>query len=170
MRLKICSWQCDVDLSSDGAGAANGAARLAPGPRAKLVITMQGLPEREVALSRRPHPGRARRRGRCAIDSVFISRYHALIVRDNSQDLMLDLGSTNGLLVNSRRILRRALRHRDLIQVGPARVMYFNEQAAAPPSQTRARRSASRGLDFRRRRAKKRPAPCWLSVGSITSA
>jgi hypothetical protein len=44
---------------------------------------------------------------------------------------MLDLGSTNGLVVNSRRILRRALRHRDLIQVGPARVMYFNESAAA---------------------------------------
>jgi pSer/pThr/pTyr-binding forkhead associated (FHA) protein len=63
------------------------------------------------------------------IDSVFISRYHALIVRDGSRDLLLDLGSTNGLLVNSRRILRRALRHRDLIQIGPARVMYINEQA-----------------------------------------
>ena len=66
-----------------------------------------------------------------SIDSVFVSRYHALIVHDNGQDLLLDLGSTNGLLVNSRRILRRALRHRDLIQVGPARVMYFNEHAAA---------------------------------------
>jgi pSer/pThr/pTyr-binding forkhead associated (FHA) protein len=63
------------------------------------------------------------------IDSVFISRYHALIVRDGARDLLLDLGSTNGLLVNSRRVLRRALRHRDLIQVGPARVMYINEQA-----------------------------------------
>ena len=67
----------------------------------------------------------------CRIDSVFVSRYHALIVHDNGQDLLLDLGSTNGLLVNSRRILRRALRHRDLIQVGPARVMYLNEHAAA---------------------------------------
>jgi general secretion pathway protein A len=102
----------------------------APAPRARLVITMQGLPEREVTLEGdRILIGRGEEAD-ISIDSVFVSRYHALIVHDNGQDLMLDLGSTNGLVVNSRRILRRALRHRDLIQVGPARVMYFNEHAA----------------------------------------
>src|SRR5690606_30973107 len=65
-------------------------------------------------------------------DSVFVSRFHALIVRDGRQHLLLDLGSTNGLLVNSRRIQRRVLRHRDLIQVGPARVTYLNEAASQP--------------------------------------
>jgi hypothetical protein len=100
-------------------------------PQAKLLIAMQGLPEREVVLgSDRLLVGRGEEAD-VRIDSVFVSRYHALIVRDHGQDLLLDLGSTNGLLVNSRRILRRALRHRDLIQVGPARVMYFNEQASA---------------------------------------
>jgi len=63
------------------------------------------------------------------IDSVFVSRYHALIVRDGREDLLLDLGSTNGVLVNSRRVGRRRLQHRDLIQIGPARVVYLNEQA-----------------------------------------
>jgi hypothetical protein len=103
---------------------------LAPAPSpAKLVITMQGVPEQEVLLkSDRILLGRGEEAD-VRIDSVFISRYHALIVRDVGRDLMLDLGSTNGLLVNSRRILRRVLRHRDLIQVGPARVMYLNEQA-----------------------------------------
>ncbi len=97
--------------------------------QARLVISMQGVPDREVALTTdRMLVGRGEEAD-VRIDSVFISRYHALIVRDGSQDLMLDLGSTNGLLVNSRRILRRALRHRDLIQVGPARVTYVNEQA-----------------------------------------
>lgn len=97
--------------------------------QARLVITMQGEPEREVPLkSDRMLVGRGEEAD-VRIDSVFISRYHALIVRDGNRDLLLDLGSTNGLLVNSRRILRRALRHRDLIQVGPARVMYINEQA-----------------------------------------
>ena len=96
----------------------------------KLVITVQGEPEREVALkSDRILVGRGEEAD-VRIDSVFISRYHALIVRDGNHDLLLDLGSTNGLLVNSRRILRRALRHRDLIQVGPARVMYINEHAS----------------------------------------
>lgn len=103
----------------------------APAPRARLVITMQGLPEREVTLvGDRILVGRGEEAD-VSIDSVFVSRYHALIVHDKGQDLLLDLGSTNGLLVNSRRILRRALRHRDLIQVGPARVMYYNEHAAA---------------------------------------
>jgi general secretion pathway protein A len=103
----------------------------APAPRAKLVITMQGLADREITLAAdRILLGRGEEAD-ISIDSVFVSRYHALIVHDNGQDLLLDLGSTNGLVVNSRRILRRALRHRDLIQVGPARVMYFNEHAAA---------------------------------------
>jgi hypothetical protein len=102
-----------------------------PAPRARLIITMQGLPDREITLEGdRILVGRGEEAD-VSIDSVFVSRYHALIVHDNGQDLMLDLGSTNGLVVNSRRILRRALRHRDLIQVGPARVMYFNEHAAA---------------------------------------
>lgn len=110
-----------IDLTEQGSSAL---------PRAKLVISMQGLPEREVTLeSDRILLGRGEEAD-IPIDSVFVSRYHALIVHDNGQDLLLDLGSTNGLLVNSRRILRRALRHRDLIQVGPARVMYFNEHAA----------------------------------------
>lgn len=99
-----------------------------PSP-AKLVITAQGEPDREVSLkSDRVLVGRGEEAD-VRIDSVFISRYHALIVRDGNRDLLLDLGSTNGLLVNSRRVLRRELRHRDLIQVGPARVMYVNEQA-----------------------------------------
>lgn len=106
-----------------------GAARTAS--EAKLLITMQGVPGREVALGAdRLLVGRGEDAD-VRIDSVFVSRYHALIVRDKEQDLLLDLGSTNGLLVNSRRILRRVLRHRDLIQVGPARVIYHNEKASA---------------------------------------
>jgi type II secretory pathway predicted ATPase ExeA len=101
------------------------------GSPSRLVISMQGAPEREVVLGAdRVLVGRGDEAD-VRIDSVFVSRYHALIVRDHGQDLLLDLGSTNGLLVNSRRILRRALRHRDLIQVGPARVMYLNERASS---------------------------------------
>lgn len=107
--------------------------------QAKLVISTQGEPERDVSLkSDRVLIGRGEEAD-VRIDSVFISRYHALIVRDGNRDLLLDLGSTNGLLVNSRRIIRRALRHRDLIQVGPVRVMYINEQAnnvAPDPGET----------------------------------
>jgi len=101
---------------------------------AKLVISMQGMLDREVSLgASRLLIGRGEEAD-VRIDSVFVSRYHALIVRDKGQDLLLDLGSTNGLLINSRRVVRRAMRHRDIIQVGPARVTYLNE-AAMPLAQ-----------------------------------
>lgn len=93
----------------------------------RLVISMQGMSDREVPLTaKRMIVGRDEEAD-VRIDSVFVSRYHALIVRDGAQDLLLDLGSTNGLLVNARRVVRRRLRHRDLIQIGPARVTYMNE-------------------------------------------
>jgi type II secretory pathway predicted ATPase ExeA len=96
---------------------------------AKLLLAIQGLPEREISLSdNRILIGRGEEAD-VRIDSVFVSRYHALIVRNAGQDLLLDLGSTNGLLINSRRIVRHVLKHRDLIQVGPARVTYLNPLA-----------------------------------------
>lgn len=99
---------------------------------AKLVISMQGMADRDVPLTgRRILLGRGEEAD-VRIDSVFVSRYHALIVRDGREDLLLDLGSTNGVLVNSRRLVRRRLQHRDLIQIGPARATYINELA---PSQ-----------------------------------
>ncbi len=66
------------------------------------------------------------------IDSAFVSRYHALIVREPGQDLLVDLGSTNGVLVNSNRVVRRVLQHRDLIQIGPVRITYLNPELSAP--------------------------------------
>jgi general secretion pathway protein A len=101
--------------------------------RPKLVVSMQGAADREMTLTA---PRLLIGRGEEAdlrIDSVFVSRYHSLIVHSGDQDLMIDLGSTNGLIVNSRRVVRRALRHRDLIQIGPARVMYLNESLSEAP-------------------------------------
>lgn len=90
----------------------------------KLILSLQGNPDREVVLTTdRVLIGRGDEAD-VRIDSVFVSRYHALILRDDKQDVLLDLGSTNGLLVNSRRIVRRALRDRDLIQIGPTRMTY----------------------------------------------
>jgi general secretion pathway protein A len=109
-------------------------------PDARLVISMQGSADREIALSNaRLLIGRSERAD-VRIESVFASRYHALLIRDGNQDLLLDLGSTNGLLVNSRRVVRSALKHNDLIQIGPARIVYLNSAAQSlgqiDPSET----------------------------------
>ena len=51
----------------------------------KLVIAMQGMPDREIPLNGdRLLLGRGEEAD-VRIDSVFVSRYHALIVRDNGQ-------------------------------------------------------------------------------------
>jgi type II secretory pathway predicted ATPase ExeA len=106
-----------------------------PAAHSKLIVSLQGSSDREIELtSDRVLIGRGDEAD-VRIDSVFVSRYHALILRDGKQDVLLDLGSTNGLLVNSRRIIRRALRDRDLIQIGPTRVTYLTTLPAAAANQ-----------------------------------
>lgn len=100
--------------------------------QALLIVTSQGATDDVLPLmATRMLIGRSELAD-VRIDSAFVSRYHALIVRDNGRDLLIDLGSTNGVLVNGKRVVRAALKHRDLIQVGPARVTYLNA-AIAPP-------------------------------------
>lgn len=53
-----------------------------------------------------------------SIESRFISKHHALLVRTAGTLFLLDLNSTNGTFVNSRRIQSKALRHEDIISIG----------------------------------------------------
>jgi type II secretory pathway predicted ATPase ExeA len=111
-----------------------GATGSQPGP-AKLVVALQGAEEREVVLhGTRVLIGRSEHAD-VRVDSTFVSRYHALIIRDGHLDVLLDLGSTNGLLVGSRRVMRHVLRHRDLIQIGPAKLTYINVAAKEPAAE-----------------------------------
>jgi general secretion pathway protein A len=79
------------------------------------------------------------------INSAFVSHYHAVLVREPTQDLLIDLGSTNGVLVNTQRISRRVLKHRDLIQIGPARISYLN-----PSQQPAQMQDTSETISFQR--------------------
>lgn len=106
-----------------------GATGSQPGP-AKLLVSVQGSAEHETVLhGHRILIGRSEHAD-VRVDSAFVSRYHALIIRDGQQDLLLDLGSTNGLLVGSRRVMRHVLQHRDLVQIGPAKLTYINVAAS----------------------------------------
>ena len=52
------------------------------------------------------------------IESRFVSKHHALLVRTDDALHLLDLNSTNGTFVNSERIESKVLRHDDVISVG----------------------------------------------------
>ncbi|MDH3613077.1 MAG: FHA domain-containing protein [Gammaproteobacteria bacterium] len=75
-----------------------------------------------------------------AITSKFISRHHALLVRHGSATFLMDLNSTNGTFVNSKRVSNHVLIHDDVITLGNHRIK-FNDPHAT-------KRGSLEGLEF----------------------
>jgi pSer/pThr/pTyr-binding forkhead associated (FHA) protein len=63
------------------------------------------------------------------ITSKFISRHHALLVRHGSVTFLMDLNSTNGTYVNSKRVSNHVLIHDDVISLGHHRVKFVDPHA-----------------------------------------
>jgi len=64
-----------------------------------------------------------------AIDSKFVSRHHALLVRHGSATFLMDLNSTNGTFVNSKRVSNHVLVHDDVITLGHHRIKFNDPHA-----------------------------------------
>jgi type II secretory pathway predicted ATPase ExeA len=64
-----------------------------------------------------------------AINSKFVSRHHALLVRHGSSTFLMDLNSTNGTYVNSRRVSNHVLLHDDVITLGHHRIKLSDPHA-----------------------------------------
>ena len=56
------------------------------------------------------------------IDDQFVSKQHALLIWNDESVVLIDLNSSNGTYVNSRRIKTRVLRHNDVISLGDHRI------------------------------------------------
>lgn len=56
------------------------------------------------------------------IEDRFVSKQHALIVWNDTSVILIDLNSTNGTFVNSRRIKTRVLHNDDIISMGDHRM------------------------------------------------
>lgn len=64
-----------------------------------------------------------------AIASRFVSRHHALLVRHAGSTFLMDLNSTNGTFVNSRRVSNQVLVHDDVITIGHHRIKFIDPDA-----------------------------------------
>jgi type II secretory pathway predicted ATPase ExeA len=75
-----------------------------------------------------------------SITSKFVSRHHALLVRHGSATFLMDLNSTNGTFVNSKRVSNHVLIHDDVITLGNHRIKFNDPHATS--------RGSLEGLDF----------------------
>jgi hypothetical protein len=66
------------------------------------------------------------------IDAQYISRHHAVILSGPTDTIIEDLNSTNGVIVNGRRVRRQTLKDGDIVLIGkvPFRFAAPRERAA----------------------------------------
>ncbi len=95
----------------------------------KLFITENGKTVQEIDfVTPRILIGRSEHND-LQIDSRFISRHHMLLVRHGGSTFLMDLNSTNGTMVNSRRVSNHVLVDSDIISVGNHRIKFADPHA-----------------------------------------
>jgi len=64
-----------------------------------------------------------------SIPSKFVSRHHLLLVRHGNTTFLMDLNSSNGTFVNSKRVSNHVLVHDDVITIGHHRIKFCDPHA-----------------------------------------
>jgi peptidoglycan hydrolase CwlO-like protein len=98
-------------------------------PAAPTLVCLTGDAPKQTALTKKTITiGRGHH---CDVRIVthFVSREHARIVTDGGNVVLEDLGSTNGVFVNSVRVERQELRHGDLVTVGETQFRFLESVA-----------------------------------------
>src|SRR5438046_10526326 len=98
---------------------------------AKLILSMDGLVLKEIALTkerttigRKPHND-------IQIDNLAVSGEHAVIVTILNDSFLEDLGSTNGTVVNGNPIKKHFLQNNDVVELGKYKMKLVGEPGAA---------------------------------------
>lgn len=94
-----------------------GSHEIAPEGDKRLLIRTEGDSEVVHVLGRKTTVGRTPDND-LQIDAKFISRHHAVILAGPAHTIIEDLNSTNGVLVNGRRITRQTLKDGDVVLIG----------------------------------------------------
>jgi ABC-type multidrug transport system ATPase subunit/pSer/pThr/pTyr-binding forkhead associated (FHA) protein len=61
------------------------------------------------------------------LDLKQVSRFHSKIELEEDGFAILDLGSTNGTFLNGEPVTKAILQNRDIIQIGPVRLLYYKD-------------------------------------------
>lgn len=94
---------------------------------AKMILSMDGLVLKEIALNkerttigRKPHND-------IQIDNLAISGEHAVIVAILNDAFLEDLNSTNGTYVNGQSIKKHVLKDNDVVELGKYRLKFLKD-------------------------------------------
>jgi general secretion pathway protein A len=106
----------------------------------RLIVTNHGSVLNDLTMEKtRALLGRSEHND-ISINSRFISRHHALLVRHGASTFLMDLNSTNGTFVNSKRVSNHVLMHDDVITLGHHRIKFHDPCATT--------RGELDGIDF----------------------
>lgn len=95
----------------------------------RLILTIDGKTIRDLTIDKpRIIIGRSSHND-LRVESRFVSRHHAMLIRNGNSSFLMDLNSTNGTIVNSRRISNQVLMHNDIISLGNHRLKFVHPAA-----------------------------------------
>ena len=97
----------------------------------KLILSMDGLVLKEIALNKERMTIGRRASNDIQIDNLAISGEHAAIVTILNDSFLEDLNSTNGTLVNGQPIKKHFLKNGDVVELGKYKLKYITEQASS---------------------------------------
>ncbi|MBZ0105865.1 MAG: FHA domain-containing protein [Sulfuricella denitrificans] len=96
---------------------------------AKLVLSLDGdvlgyhfLEKDRFSIGRKPD-------NEMQIDDSSVSKEHAVILTVGNDQILEDLGSTNGTMVNGIKIKKHILQNNDVIDIGRYQLRYINQKA-----------------------------------------
>ena len=111
-----------------GSSVATGANAAAAPEWSPELVRIDGDRSITYALGRRTRIGRA---AGCElhIDSTSVSRHHALILAGTREAIIEDLNSTNGVILNGRKVTRQVLNDGDIVTIGEIQFRYVAKPA-----------------------------------------
>ena len=100
--------------------------KVVPPEPPRLIVTNNGSVMQDLTMNKaRALIGRSEHND-ISINSRFVSRHHTLLVRHGTATFLMDLNSTNGTFVNSKRVSNHMLIHDDIITLGHHRVKFHD--------------------------------------------